>query len=196
MGDPREPVPAADGLCAAVAAFREEPHPGRDAGLPARRLEGRVRAAGHRVRAVELSRQHRRRADRRHDGAACLPGKGPYRLSRGHRRCIECRRLRQRGRRHHDHHDVDRRREPALGARGLRRGGHRAGHLRHSGRAPAAPLFADRQRRAARPDDRVDAGCDRGADPDRRHPRQRDREPEISRAARHHSGDRASRSGL
>ena len=35
---------------------------------PARRLEGRLRAAGDRVRAVLVPRQHRRRADRRHHG--------------------------------------------------------------------------------------------------------------------------------
>ncbi len=55
MGDPRQPVPAADGLCAALAAFREEPDARRDAGLPAGRLEGRRRAAGDRVRAVRAS---------------------------------------------------------------------------------------------------------------------------------------------
>ena len=41
-------------------------------------------------------------------------GKSAYRLSRRHRRGVECRRLRQRGRRHHDHHDVDRRRQSAV----------------------------------------------------------------------------------
>ena len=40
------------------------------AALPARRLEGRVRPAGHDLRAVVVPRQHRGRADRRHDGAA------------------------------------------------------------------------------------------------------------------------------
>ncbi len=120
MGDPRESVPAADGLCPALAAFRDEPRAGRDAQFPAGRLEGRLRLAGRGVRAVELSRQHRRGADRRHDGAACLPRQGPYRLSRRHRRGFQCRRLRQRRRRHHHHHDVDRRRQPLDGARSLR----------------------------------------------------------------------------
>ena len=74
VGDPHQPVPAADGLRAAVAAFREEQAARRDAGLSARRLEGRVRAAGDRVRAVELPRQHRGRADRRRDGARRCSG--------------------------------------------------------------------------------------------------------------------------
>ena len=44
--------------------------------------KGGVRAARHRVRAVELPRQHRGRADRRHDGAPRLPRQSPHRLPR------------------------------------------------------------------------------------------------------------------
>ncbi len=73
-----------------------------------------------------VPRQHRRRADRRHDGAARLSRQGAHRLSRRHRRGLQCRRLRQRGRRHHDHDDVDRRRQPAERARSLRRSDRRA----------------------------------------------------------------------
>ena len=111
--DPLQPVPAADGLCPALAPLREEPGARRDAPLPARRLEGRLRAARHRRRDLELPRQHRRGADRRHHGAAGVQGQGAHRLPRRHRRRLQRRRLGQRGRRHHHHHDVDRRREPA-----------------------------------------------------------------------------------
>ena len=83
VGGARQPVPAADGLCAAVAAFREEPGARRHAGHPARRLEGRLLPAGHRVRAVELPRQYRRGPDRRRDGARGLQGQGAHRLSGG-----------------------------------------------------------------------------------------------------------------
>ena len=83
--------------------------------LPAGRLAGRARAARDRVRALELPRQHRGRADRRHDGAPRVPGQGAHRLPRGDRGGLERRRLRQRGRRHHDHDDVDRRHQPAVG---------------------------------------------------------------------------------
>ena len=113
VGHPRQSVPAADGLCDPVAALREQPHPRRDAGVPAGRLDRRARAARHRVRAVELPRQHRRCPDRRHDGAARVQGQSPHRLSRRHRRGVERRRLRQRGRRHHHDDDVDRRHQPA-----------------------------------------------------------------------------------
>ena len=50
--------------------FEESRVPDDAAALPARRLEGRLRAARDGVRALELPRQHRRGADRRHDGAA------------------------------------------------------------------------------------------------------------------------------
>ena len=118
-GDAGEPVPAADGLCDPVAAFREQPRARRDAGLPAGRLAGRPRAARHRVRALGLPRQHRGRADRRHDGAACVQGQSAHRLSRRHRRGLQRRRRRQRGRRHHHHDDVDRRHQPVERGRGL-----------------------------------------------------------------------------
>ena len=122
VGDPGQSVPAADGLCDPVAALREQPHPRRDAGVPAGRMAWRAGAARHRVRAVELPRQHRGRADRRHDGAPRVPRPSPHRLSRGHRGCLQRRRLGQRGRRHHHHDDVDRRHQPAVGAQGLCRG--------------------------------------------------------------------------
>ena len=92
-----------------------------------------------------LSRQHRRRTDRRHDGAARFPRQGPHRLPGCHRGGIERRRRRQRRRRYHDHHDVDRRGQPVGGFAGLCGGRDRAADLRHSGIAPAAELFAHRQ---------------------------------------------------
>ena len=107
MGDPHQSAVPAARLRAAVAAFREDAHSGGAAALPAARLEGRVHPAGDGVRAVVLSRQHRRGADRRGDGAYAVPRQGARRLSRRHRRRVERRRLGQRGRRHHDHHDVD-----------------------------------------------------------------------------------------
>ena len=190
-GDPSEPVPAADGFRHPVAALREQPHPRRDAGLPAGRLEGRLGAARDRVRAVELPRQHRGRADRRHDGAARVQRQSPHRLSRRHRGRLQRRRIRQRRGRHHDDHDVDRRRQPAVGARSLCRGRRRLPDLRHPGGDPAAPLFADPQRRAARPPDRLDFARDRRADPGHCDRRQRHRQSAIPGAPRHRAGDRA-----
>ena len=96
------------------------------------RLEGRLRAAHHGVRAVVVPRQHRGRAHRRRDGAPAFPRQGPHRLSRRDRRGIERGRRGQRHRRHDDHDDVDRGRFPACGVRSLRRGDRRARHLRHS----------------------------------------------------------------
>ena len=196
-GDPREPVPAADGLCDPLASLREEPHPRRDAGIPAGRMDGRAGAARHRVRAVGLPRQHRGRADRRHDGAARVQGQSPHRLSRGDRGSVERRRLRQRRRRHHDHHDVDRRHQPAVGGRSLYRRGRRpSSYLRHPGRAPAAPLFADPEGRAARPADRLDVGRDRRARSSSSRSRANvTRQPAIPGDSRGRSGDRASRCG-
>ncbi len=49
--------------------FEESRVPAVLPALPAGRLEGRIRAAGDGLRPVELPRQHRRRDDRRHDGA-------------------------------------------------------------------------------------------------------------------------------
>ena len=112
MGDPHQSVPAVPGFCAAVAAFRAEPNSRTPAALLPDNWNGGLVLLVHGVRAVGLPRQHRGRDDRRHDGAARLPGQGPYRLSRRHRRRLECRRRRQRHRRHHDHHDVDRGRPP------------------------------------------------------------------------------------
>ncbi len=116
----------------------------------------RARIARHRIRAVELPRQHRGSPDRRHDGASRVQGQSPYRLSRRHRRGVERRRIRQRGRRHHHDDDVDRRHQPAVGRRSLCRRDCGLPDLRHSGRAPAAPPVADREGRTARPADRVD----------------------------------------
>ncbi len=159
VGDPCEPVPAPDGLCAAVAAFREQPDSGRDAGVLARRLERGPRPFDHRRRGLQLPRQYRGGADRRHDGAPRLPRQGSHRLSRRDRRRLQRGRRRQRGRRYHDDHDVDRRREPAQRDRGVRRGRGRALDLRHPGGDPAASVLADRQRRPAGP--AASTGCGR-----------------------------------
>jgi hypothetical protein len=67
----------------------------------------RPRTAGDDLRAVELSRQHRRGAHRWHHRTHGIPQQGPHRLSRGNRRRFERRRLGQRRWRHHDDHDVD-----------------------------------------------------------------------------------------
>ena len=147
------------GFRAAVPALRGEPDPGRDAGAAAGRLEGRRRAAGAGVRAVELPRQHRRRADRRHGCAARVPGQGSHRLSRGDRRGLERRRIRQRRRRHHHHHDVDRRRQPAQRARGLCRGRRRDADLRGARVDAAAALFADPEGSVDRPERSTRRGC-------------------------------------
>ena len=119
MGDPGQPVPAADGICTALAPLREEPDSGRDAGLPARRLEGRRRAASDRVHSFRFPGQYRCRADRRHHGAPCFPGQSPHRLPCRDRRGIECGRRRQRRRRHDHHDDVDRRHQSVGRDRGL-----------------------------------------------------------------------------
>ena len=195
MGDPGQPVPAADGLCAALAPLRAEPRARCDALLSAGRMERRRRAPGGGVRAVELPRQYRGGADRRHHGPSCVPRQSPHRLSRRDRRGIERRRLRQRRRRHHDHDDVDRRRQSVVGGGSLcgrRRG---AGGVRGPGRAPAASLLADRAGGAGRPEDRVDPRGHRRGDPGRRDPRQCHRQPPVSGAARPHSGDRSRRMG-
>jgi hypothetical protein len=78
------------------------------------------------------------RADRRRDGARGLQGQGAHRLSGRHRRRLQRRRLGQRGRRHDDHHDVDRRRQPAQRVGGLYRGQRCRGRLRH----PCLPAAA------------------------------------------------------
>ena len=75
MGDPRQPARPAARLRAALAAFREKQDSGGAAALPAGRLEGRLRPAGDGVRAVVVPRQHRRGADRRHDGATVFRAK-------------------------------------------------------------------------------------------------------------------------
>ena len=195
VGDPRQPVPPADGLRPAVAALRDQQAPRRDAGVPARRLEGRLRPARHRVRAVELPRQHRRGADRRGDGARGVQGPGAHRLSRRHRRRVQRRRLGQRGGRHHHHHDVDRRRQPAGRGRGLCRGGRGAVRVRHTGGHAAAEVLADHEGHAARHPRGLVAGGDRLHDPDRGHPRQRRRQPAVPRAAGPSSRHRRRRVG-
>ena len=113
--------------------FEKSRHPGRPAALPAQRLERRVRAAGHGVRAVVLSRQHRGRDDRRRDGAhsysapkstsAISPGSSRRRMPAGRAASIG---------------DTTTTMMwiagvvSARGSRGLRRGHRRARHLRHS----------------------------------------------------------------
>ena len=165
VGHPHQSAGPAARLRAPVQPFREEPRPGGAAALPARRLEGRIRAARHDLRAVELSRQYRGGDDRRHHRRHRVPAQGAYRLSGGDRRRLERRRLGQRGGRHDDHHDVDRRREPGGRAGGLRRGGRRDG--RYSA-MPAAmqqhrysPIIKDAAARDARG---LEPGRDRRAD--------------------------------
>jgi hypothetical protein len=58
-----------------------------------RQLERRPRAAGDDLRAVELSRQHRRGAHRRHDRGRSIPEQGAHRLAGCDRRRVERRRL-------------------------------------------------------------------------------------------------------
>ncbi len=112
--------------------------------------KGGVALLADRVRAVELPRQYRGGADRRHHGAPCVPRQGPHRLPRRDRRGLERRRLRQRRRRHHDHHDVDRRRQSACRwSRPMSLLIVALCVLRHPGGAPAASLFADRAGSAA-----------------------------------------------
>ena len=107
MGDAGQPVLPADGLRAAVAAFREEPRAGHPAEVSARRLEGRLRAAAHGLRALQLPRQHRRRADRRRHGASVVQGQSACRLPGRHRCRFKCRWLGFGGWRHDDHDDLD-----------------------------------------------------------------------------------------
>ena len=108
------------------------------------------------VRAVELSRQHRRGADRRHDGDGALPRPRPHRLPRRDRRRRERRRLGQRRRRHHHDDDVDRRRVAALQVfHAYVAAVAGAARLRHPRRAPAAALRS-RSSRTRRPASRVD----------------------------------------
>src|SRR5207248_6737644 len=56
MGDAGKSVSAFDGVRAAVSAFRGKQNPRRDAGLAARRLEGRRNAVVSGVRNFEFSR--------------------------------------------------------------------------------------------------------------------------------------------
>src|SRR5947207_14223901 len=96
MGDPHESALPASRFRPAVAALRENALTRGTAALPAARLEGLLRAAGDRLRAVLVPRQYRRGADRRGDGAHAVPREGSYWLSRRDRRGVERRRLRQR----------------------------------------------------------------------------------------------------
>ena len=177
---PREPVPAADGLRAAVAAFREQPRARRDAGIPAGRLAGRPGAARQSCSCCPAFLDN--------IAAALIGGAMARHVFKGkvhigylarHRRRIECRRSRQRGRRHHHHDDVDRRHQPADGGRSVRRRGRRVLRVRHTRRDPAAPLLADPEGRAAWLADRLALARDRRADPRRRDRRERHRQPEI-----------------
>ena len=172
MGDYRQPVRAAARLRAAVEALRSEPRSRVAAEIPARRLEGRARAAGDDLRAVVVPRQHRRRADRRHHRARGIPRQGAHRLPRGHRRRLERRRLGQRRRRHHHHDDVDRRRASAAGDRSLHRRRRRDAHLRRPGIAAAAALLAHHARGAGQHRHRLGTSGHRRPDTDRGHRRQ------------------------
>ena len=107
------------GFALLVAPLRKEPRPDHAASLPAGRLERRLRPAGDDLRTFVLPRQHRSGTDRRRDGASAVSRQGAHRVSRRHRRGIECRWRRQRHRRYHDHHDVDPWRVAAQRARGL-----------------------------------------------------------------------------
>ncbi len=69
--------------------FEKTRIPGDPAALPAGGLEGRLRAAGDRVRAVVVPRQHRGGDDRRRHGAHAVPREGARRLPRGHRRRVQ-----------------------------------------------------------------------------------------------------------
>ena len=109
VGDPRQPGRPAPGLRHPVEALREESRAAGAAAVPAGRLERGLRAPGDRLRALGVSRQHRRGDDRRGAGAHALR-QGAHRVPGGDRRGVERRRFRERGRRHHDHDDVDRRR--------------------------------------------------------------------------------------
>ena len=151
------------------------------AATAARRLEGRPRAAGDDLRAVELPRQHRRGADRRHDRRRRVPRQGAHRLSRRDRRRVQRRRLGQRRRRHDDDDDVDRRR--AIRCRWSRPTSPPARRCCVFG-IPAAiqqqrysPIT---QRRAGRRRRRLGARVHRRADPGRGDRRQRRRQRSLS----------------
>ncbi len=79
---------------------------GSAAEAAAGRLARPLRAAGPHLRAVELPRQHRGGADRRHHGGECFQAQGAHRLSGGHRRRFQWGRRRLGGRRHDHDHDV------------------------------------------------------------------------------------------
>ena len=77
------------------------------AAAAAAKLVGRRGPARHRVRHVDLPRQHRRRDHRRGHGQARLSRPGRDRIPGRHRRGVERRRRGQRDRRHDDDDDVD-----------------------------------------------------------------------------------------
>ena len=120
-GDRQPPRPAAR-FRPPGASLRGERDPESAAALPPRRLEGGLRPAGDRLRAVVVPRQHRGGAHRRRHGAHPVQQEGPYRLYRGARRGLERRRFRQRRRRHHHDDDVDPRRAADRGLPRLHRG--------------------------------------------------------------------------
>ena len=117
------------------------------------------------LRPLELPRQHRRGADRRRDRPHRVQGQGPHRVPRRHRGRLERRRLRQRGRRHDDHDDVDRRRPPDRGVPRLRAGRSRRWRSSACRLAPAAALRPHPEGRRARRPHRLGARRRR-----RRHP--------------------------
>ncbi len=167
VGDPHEPAVPPPRVRAPVAPLREDARSRGPAALPAARLEGLLRAARDRVRALVFPRQHRGGADRRGDGAHAFPRQGPHRLPRRDRRRVERGWLGQRDRRYDDDHDVDRRRESGGRVPRLCRGGHRSGRFRDSGGDAAAALFADPETRASAHPYRLDSARHRVLHPHR-----------------------------
>ena len=83
VGGADEPFPAAARVRAAGALLRGKPGAGDPAPLSAARPRRWLRAAGARVRAVELPRRHRGGDDRRRRCGDRVPRQSAHRLSRG-----------------------------------------------------------------------------------------------------------------
>ena len=142
VGDPRQPVRAAGGFRAAVAAFRREPRAAPDA---ARSCPTTGRAASRCWRWCSCSRRFSTTSPPRIIGATVAGTVYRHKLHIGFLAAIvaavQRRRRGQRGRRHHHHHDVARRRVAARGAARLRGVGRGVLRVRDSGRArPAASI--------------------------------------------------------